>query len=438
METWQVATILWGGMLLLIAFGVPIAFAIGGMAVFGSIWVWGGVQGLTVFSESAIGLMTSTTFVAIPLFMFMAELLRHSGISAMLYTAAERWVGKLPGGLGVGTMIMAGVLGAMLGVSPASTAIMASTSMEPMLKRGYDKHLVVGLICAGGAVGVVIPPSVIMIIYASITGESVGRMFAGGMAIGCVLVLLMISYILIIATLNPKIAPPSEREFTWKEKFVALKGIIAPAIVIMAVLGTIYLGIATATEAAGIGAFCTLAIVASQRKLSWGVLKASSLDVARMFCMVAWIAICAIAFSKVVHFAGISEWTIKVVTGFSMSKYVVLTLIIFVLFILGFILDPVGIIMITAPVFAPIIATLGIDSLWFAVLFIVVLHTSYLTPPVGFNLFVMKVMVPPEITTKDIYRGVIPFVALQLLTIALMVIFPSLIRWLPASFYGVR
>ena len=228
MEPWIPALVLWGSMLFLIVLGIPVAFAIGSIAVCGSIWLWGGTQGLTVFSESVVGLMSSTTFTAIPSFMLMAELLRHSGISVDLYAAAERWVGKLPGGLGVGTLCMAGILGAMLGVSPASCAIMSSTSMEPMFKCGYDKRLVVGLICAGGAVGVVIPPSVIMIVYASLTGDSVGKMFAGGMSIGIIMITMMIAFVMVASVLHPKLAPIVELKYSLKEKLLSLKGIIIP------------------------------------------------------------------------------------------------------------------------------------------------------------------------------------------------------------------
>jgi len=436
MEPWQLAVILWSGMLLLIVLGIPIAFAIGSVAVVGSIWLWGGLHGLAVFSESAFYLMNSTSFFAIPLFMLMAELLRHSGVAANIYVVAERWVGRLPGGLGVSTLIMAAILGAMLGVSPASCAIMTSTSMEPMLKRGYDKRLVVGLICAGGAIGVVIPPSVIMIVYATFSGESIGKMFAGGMCIGLAIVLIMIAYVLITSACHPERAPSTTEKYSWKEKIVSIKGIIIPVVIIILILGSIYAGIATATEASGIGAFSVLLITISVRsKGIWKVLKTALLDTSRMFCMVAWIAICAIAFSKVVQFAGVPEWIVKIMSGLPVSKWLILIAMVLIVFVLGFILDPIGIIMMITPVFAPVVLALGIDSLWFAILFIVVLHTSYITPPVGFNLFIMKVMVPPEITTQDIYMGVIPFVGLELLGVALLIIFPPIVTWLPNILY---
>jgi len=425
--------IFFGGLLVLLAIGFPVAFSLASLATVFSYWLWGGTAGFFTIISTDYGKLTEFIIIAIPLFIFMAGTLQHTGIADDLYELIYRFMGALRGGLGMGTIIICAIFAAMAGISTVATAAMGLIALPSMLERKYDKNLAIGSVCAGGALGILIPPSIIMILYGVEAGVSIGKLFIGGIIPGILLAILFILYIGIRSWLQPELAPGSSIKFTSKEKIVAMRNVILPFLLITLVLGVIYTGVCTPTEAAGIGAFGALLCALMKGKLNWPNLKETFQMTVRINAMVCWIMISAGAFSKMVAVSGLGDWICESVGAVPVSRWVILAFIQFIFLILGMFLDPAGIILITTPIFVPIIMNLGFDPLWFGILFIINMEMAYITPPFGFNLFIMRGVVPPEISMGDIYRSIIPFVGIQALCLLLIILFPGLATWLPAQ-----
>jgi len=308
-----------------------------------------------------------------------------------------------------------------------------------MLKRGYSKTIAVGGILAGGALGVLVPPSVLFIIYAWLSGASVGRLFAAGVFPGFLLAFLFMSYIGIRAAIQPHVAPalPVEERVSFKLKLTSLKSTIAPIILVLAVLGTMFAGIATPTEAAAVGAFGAVVIGLAQRRIRWPHIKDASNQTLRTTSLLMWIVLGASFFVAVYIAVGAKDLVLNMVSNLPLSPWIVLIMMQAVLLIMGFFLETTGIAMITIPVFVPIIQAFGFDPTWFGVLFVINMEMGFLTPPFGINLFYMKGVVPPEVSLGDIYRSVTPFVALQLVGLIIVMAFPQIAVWLPNMIFGI-
>ncbi|MGB9698054.1 MAG: TRAP transporter large permease [Thermodesulfobacteriota bacterium] len=427
-----ITILLFGALILFLALGLPLAFVLGGVGVVGCYFLWGS-KGLFMAAAQAYGAMGKFTLLAIPLFIFMAMILERAGVADDLYTMMHRWMGPLRGGLAIGTVLICTIFAAMAGISGAATVSMGVIALPAMLKRGYDKIIAMGCISGGGALGILIPPSVPMILYATLTGESIGGLFAGGVFPGILLSILFILYIAIRCFLQPNLGPalPKEERASWKEKFVSLRAVILPIMIIIMVLGSIYSGVCTATEAAALGCLGAFISAAVYRKLNWTLVREACYRTANLTAMIIWILIGAYCFTSVYTGTGAHELMEKILLSIPGGKYAILITIQAVFFVLGCILDPAGIIMICTPVFIPVIKSLGFDPLWFGVLFIMNMEMGYLTPPFGFNLFYMKAIAPPGITMSDIYRSIVPFVALQALGLAIVIIFPEIALWFP-------
>jgi tripartite ATP-independent transporter DctM subunit len=427
-----ITLLLFGALLLFLALGLPLSFVLGGVGMVGCYFLWGS-KGLFVAAAQAYGAMGKFTLLAIPLFILMAMVLERAGVADDLYTMMHRWMGPLRGGLAIGTVLICAIFAAMSGISATATVSMGLIALPAMLKRGYDKILAMGVISGGGALGILIPPSVPMILYATLTGESIGGLFAGGVFPGLLLAVIFILYIGIRCFFQPRMGPalPKGERATWQEKFISLKAVALPVVIIVMVLGSIYAGICTATEAAALG--CLGAVISSgvYRKLTWALLKESCHRTASLTAMIIWILIGAYCFTSVYTGTGAHELMERLLLSIPGGRYAILITIQMVFFILGCILDPAGIIMICTPVFVPVIKSLGFDPLWFGVLFIMNMEMGYLTPPFGFNLFYMKAIAPAGVTMADIYQSVVPFVALQALGLAIVIIFPEIALWFP-------
>ena len=345
----------------------------------------------------------------------------------------HKWIGGVRGGLAIGTIIICTFFAAMSGISGAATVTMGVIALPAMLKHHYDEKMCVGSIAAGGALGILIPPSVLMIVYGIFAGESIGALFAGGVIPGIILSTLFIVYIAIRCHLNPDIGPavPKDKRASWSEKIIALKAVILPIILIFLVLGIIFKGVATPTEAASIGALGALGCAAIAKRLSWDIFKQASFQSLSLSCMIIWIIIAGSCLTRTYTAVGAVDFIREMIAALPVSKYIILVGIQVTLLFLGMLLDPGGIIMICTPVFVPIIKSLGFDPVWFGVLFIVNMEMSYLTPPFGFNLFYMKSIVPDSVTMFDIYKSVLPFVAIQAICLLLLIVFPQLVTWLP-------
>lgn len=424
--------IIFGSMFLLLASGIPVAFALGGVGLLYTYFLWG-PKALGTVAFSAFDIWSSPVLMAAPLFLLMGTVLQESGITDDVYEMFYRWMGPIRGGLAIGTIIICTIFAAIMGISGASTITMGLIALPSMLKRNYSKNIVIGSIAAGGILGILIPPSVIMIIYAMVARESVGEMFAGGVLPGLLLATLYIIYIGLKAYFQPSIGPavPKEARATWKEKFISLKSVISPVILIVLVLGSIYTGICTPTEASAIGATGAFICAAIHKTLNRSVISKASLQTFKLTGMVLWILLGATVFNSLYRAVGAQSLIVDLVAEWEMNRWTVLILMQLSLFILGMLMDDFAVIMLCVPIYVPIIKTLGFDSLWFAILFMVNMQMAYLTPPYGFNLFYMKSILPEGITMGDIYRSVLPFIALQMIGLILVMIFPQLALWLP-------
>jgi tripartite ATP-independent transporter DctM subunit len=427
-----ITILLFGALLLFLALGLPLAFVMGGVGVVGSYLLWGD-RGLYLIATQAYASMGKFTLLAIPLFIFMAMILEKAGVADDLYTLMHRWMGPLPGGLAIGTVIICTIFAAMAGISGAATVSMGIIALPAMLNRGYDKTIAMGCISGGGALGILIPPSVPMILYATLTGVSIGGLFAGGILPGLLLAALFIVYIGVRCYFQPNLGPPlalAER-VSWREKFISLRAVLLPIMIIIMVLGSIYAGICTATEASALGCVGALISAVVYRKMSWTLIKEACFRTAALTALIVWILIGAYAFTAVYTGTGAHVLMEHIMMSIPGGKWAILISMQIIFFILGCILDPVGIIMICTPVFVPVITALGFDPLWFGVLFIMNMEMGYLTPPFGFNLFYMKAIVPPGITMADIYRSIVPFVIIQGIGLAIVIIFPEIAMYLP-------
>ncbi len=432
MEPWVATVILFGFLFLALVLGVPLVFCFGGTAIIFTALLWG-PKSLAIIALTAYQDSTNYILLTVPLFVLMANILEHSGIAEDLYDMMHKWMGRLAGGLAIGTIIICAIFAAMSGISGVATITMGLIALPSMLKRGYSKFLAVGCISAGGTLGILIPPSVIMILYAFLTEESVGQLFIAGIFPGIVMTAIFSAYIGIACLINPNLGPPIDEAVSWTAKLRSLKAVIFPVLLILLVLGVIYTGVCTPTEASAVGAFGAILSALLQGRLTWKVLTQSLQRTLTLTCMVMWILIGATCFTQLYTALGAPELLNRLISGWEVSKWVLLGLMMFILFILGMVMDPAGIIMITMPVFLPIVKMVGFDTIWFGVLFTINMEMGYVTPPFGFNLFYMRAIAPREVSMKDIYRSITPFVGLLWLGLLVVILFPGLATWLPSQ-----
>ncbi|MCF8041106.1 MAG: TRAP transporter large permease subunit [Desulfarculaceae bacterium] len=431
METWLLTLIVFSSLVVLLAIGIPIAFAMLAIAAVGIILTWG-PQGLLVLFNTAYAEGTSYLLLAVPLFIFMANILKFSGLADKLYEVVYRWMGGLRGGLAMGTVVICAIFAAMAGISSVATISMGLIALPSMLQRKYNKVMAVGCINAGGALGILIPPSILMILYGNMAEVSIGRLFAGGMLPGILLATIFVLYIGIRCFFQKDLGPAVTEKYNWRDKFRSLKGVVLPVSLVVLVLGVIYSGVATPTEAAGVGAGGAVVTALIHRQLTWARMWQALKDTLSLTVMVFWIIIGAVSFTTFLAYAGIQDMLQEAIMSMDINRWIILIAIQLVFFVLGMFLDPAGIILLTTPIFVPIINQLGFDPLWFGVLFIINMEMAYITPPFGFNLFILKSVVPPQITMADIYRSVGPFVILQAICLAMVMLWPEIATWLPS------
>lgn len=419
--------------------GLPLAFVLGGLALVLSYFLWGS-NSMLLIAVQTWGVMQSYFLVAVPLYVFMANILQRSGIIEDMFGVMQIWFGPLRGGLAIGTIVICTIMAAMTGIVGAAVAAMGILSLPAMLNRNYDKRIALGSICAGGTLGILIPPSVITIVYAVTAGVSIGKMFMGGVVPGLLLAFLFVLYIGVRCWLNPDLGPaPSKEErarYTFVDKLIALRGIILPVLLIVVVLGSIYAGVATPTEAAGIGSVGAVLCAAIYRKLTWANFKESVFETAKITAMILWITIGARCFISVFSAVGGDDLIREFITGLDINRWFVMIFIQLILVVLGLFLDEIGIILLCVPIFLPIVTELGFDPIWFGILFLVNAQMDYITPPFGYTLFYLKGVAPEGVSMGDIYRGVIPFVILQAVGLGLCMLFPEIILWLPNMMKG--
>ena len=429
-----------------IAFGHPLAYTLAAVAtLFGLIDNGWDVAGLfDMFANNAWGLMNNYVLVAIPLFIMMAQLLDRSKVADELFETLYVVLGGLKGGLGLAVVVVCTVFAATTGIIGASVVAMGLLATPALMKKGYQKEMSAGIICAAGTLGILIPPSIMMVVYGGLTGmkeTSVGNLFAGAIFPGLVLSGLYFLYIFVRCTINPKLGPPITKDeasqWSMAQKVgLTLKSLIPPMALILAVMGTILAGVATPSEAAALGAFGALILAIVNRKFNMQVLIESSRATLSTTAMVMMLFIGGKFFSTVFLSMGGGDVVADVLVGSGMNRWLVLVIMMGIVFLMGMFIDWAAILLVTVPIFMPIAMELEFDPLWFSILLCVNLQTSFLTPPFGYALFYFKGVAPPEFTMGHIYRGIIPFVMLQLIGLVILAIFPGLITWLPDVFFG--
>ena len=418
-------------LLLLLLSGMPLAFVLISLAVLFTILLWG-LDALVLTVLQTYDVMTSDVLLAIPLYVLMASILQRSGIIEALYKAMELWFRRLPGGLAVGTIAICTVMAAMTGIVGAAVAAMGILALPSMLRRGYDEKLALGAICAGGTLGILIPPSIITIVYAATAQVSVGKMFAAGIVPGMVLSGLYVSYVVIRSVLKPSVAPAPERiEISWLEMFGSLKSLFLPSLIVFSVLGSIYAGIATPTEAAAVGVVGAMVSALLQGQFNIQNLGDAAMDTLRVTTMIMWITIGAKIFVAIFTGIGGADSLLMFIENLELNRWLVLLAMMGILVLLGLFLDEIGIILLCVPVFMPIITAFDFDPVWFGVLFLITAQMAYITPPFGYTLFYIKGVLPPGIGMETVYRAILPFLVLQILALILFMLFPDLVTWLP-------
>jgi len=432
-----VTLIMFGGLIVALVAGIPLAWSLGGVAVIVCYLLWG-TEGLRLIVYNTFGSMWNIVLVAIPLFMSMGILLGRAGIAEALFETMHRWSGQLRGGIAMGVVVICAIFAAMTGVSAAATLTMGLIALPAMLRRGYDKSIALGSIAGPGTLGILIPPSIIMILLGLIGGVSVGKLFMAGVGPGLVLAGLFIIYIGIRAWLNPKLCPPHPEKFTLKEKVISLRAVILPVLIILAVLGSIFLGIATPTEAGSLGVVAVLIAVAIHRRFSWKLIKESTIETFRITGLTMWIFFGAMAFAAVYARAGGAVFITEIIMGLGMNRWLIVITMMGISFFLGMFVDPFAIIFILAPICFPIVKSLGFDPIWFGILFVINMQMGYVTPPFGYQLFYLKSVAPPGITTGDIYKSIFPFLGVLIIGMAIIMIFPQIALWLPEQMMKLR
>jgi tripartite ATP-independent transporter DctM subunit len=413
-------------MIVLLAIGIPLAFSLGGVGLL-FLLIFVGPKALVLVYTTIFGMSNDFLLAAIPMYILMGNLLRVSGIAEELYEGMRRWIGTIPGGLAVVTVLICVIFAAMTGMSGPATVTMGLVALPSMLKRGYSKSLAMGTIMGGGTLGILIPPSITMIVFGFMSGASVGKLFIAGILPGMLLATLFIIYILIRCRLQPHLGPPlPNKRFTVKEKVKSLKAVIPLLILVIVILGSIYTGVCTATEAAGIGVGGALILGLIRRGITFKGLKEALTQSFSLTGMVMWIMFGAAMFNVFYMQLGIIEGVVQWVLSANVPPLLIIIGIQLILIIMGMFLDPGGIIIVSAPLFVPIVLALGFDLLWFGILYVINMQMGYLTPPFGMNLFFMRGVAPEGTTMSEIYSAAIPFVFLIAITLLLMMIFPQI------------
>ncbi len=419
----------------LLVLGLPLAFAAGAIAVIFALALYG-PPGLVLIISRIFTLLGNNVLVSVPLFVFMACLLERSGIAEDIFSAVTAWAGGVPGGLAVAVIITSTLMAAMVGVLGAEVVTIGIVALPAMLARGYKKDLALGCICAGGGLSTLIPPSVVFILYGLTAGVSIGQLYIAGIVPGLMLATLYIGYIVIRAKLDPSIAPraqSAEANLPLGARLALLRKLILPSFVVFMVLGSLYLGWATPTEAGGVGVAGAALAALAKRRLDWAGVRHAITETTKTTAMLYWLFFGSSALIGVYTLAGGTTMIQHFLEAFPLGPIGVLLLIQAVWIVLGCFIDWIGILLLTAPIFVPVAVKLGYDPVWLGVLFCMNMQISYISPPFGPAAFYLKGVTPPDITLTDIFKSIWPYLGLQVIALGLVIAFPQIALWLPAT-----
>ncbi len=427
-----VTLVMFGSLVLLLFIGVPLAWVLSGISIFMTLFAWN-FNALFMFVSNVFGVIMNVSFIAMPLFIAMGVILQRSGMAENLFTSMYYWSGRMRGGLAMGTVVICAIFAAMSGVAGAACVAMGMIALPAMEKRGYSTGLTLGSIAAPATLGILIPPSIVMIFLGIIGGVSVGRLFMAGVVPGIMMAAMFILYIGIVGLVNPKACPSVDIQVSLWDKVKSLTSLVLPILIIFSVMGSIFSGMATPTEASAVGLIAVIIAALVNQQFSLLLLKESAISTFYIVGMILWISIGAVSFSGVFSALGGIDYIREGLLGMQASSpRLIIAGILFIVFILGMFLDPSGIIWIVGPIVYPIVHALGFDLIWFSILMVMGVMLGYITPPFGFNLFYLKSIVPDHIKMIDIYRAVIPFLIVMIFAMVLVFFFPMIALWLPS------
>ena len=434
-----IAILMFSSMMLMLLTGQRVFGAIGFVAVVAALALWGDGGSEMAFS-AAMKLMKWYPLLTLPMFIFMGYMLSESGIADDLYRMFHVWSGPLNGGLAIGTIGLMVVISAMNGLSVAGMAIGATIALPELLRRGYDKIMVTGVIQAGSSLGILVPPSVVLVLYGMIARQPVGQLWLAGMLPGLMMATLFIIYIVVRCRLQPHLGPAlprEEREVGLVEKLRLLRAGILPLLIFFAMTGLFLMGKTNLTESSAVGATAATIAALIKGRLSWKVLENTMRKTLGVSCMFMWIILAALCFGAV--FDGLGA--VKAIESFFIDRlgfgpWEILIMMQLSYILMGMFLDDTAMLVIVAPLYVPLVKALGFDLVWYGVLYTITCQIAYMTPPFGYNLFLMRAMAPPEISLSDIYRSITPFVLVMIFGLALVTMFPQIALWLPSLHYG--
>lgn len=431
------ALVMFSAVFALLLLGYPVAFTIGGVSLFFGLWGFG-PSFFELMPLRIWGTMTNFTLMAVPLFIYMGVMLEKSGLAEELLEAMALVFGKIRGGLAVSVIFVGALMGASTGIVGATVVTMGLLSVPTMLRNRYNKSLTTGTVAASGTLGQIIPPSIVLVLLGDIMNVPVGDLFIGAVIPGFILVFLYMVYVFIIARVKPEWAPPIDPEIlaqiSRKQLIVrVLKALVPPLFLMFAVLGSIFAGVASPTEAASVGAVGATILTAIHGRFSIQIVREVMDATTKLTCMVFIILVGATTLGLVFRGLGGDHLVRELIGALPFGKWGILFIVMSIIFIAGFFLDFIEITFIHVPVLAPIMVAMGVDPLWLAILIAVNLQTSFLTPPFGFALFYLKGVTPPEVKTMDIYKGIIPFVIIQIIGLGIICLIPEAVTWLPET-----
>ena len=434
-----IAIVMFSSMMVLLLTGQRIYGAIGFVAVMASLLLWGN-GGAELGFSAAMKLMKWYPLLTLPMFIFMGYMLSESGIADDLYKMFHVWSGPVRGGLAVGTIGLMVAISAMNGLSVAGMAIGATIALPELLRRGYDKVMVTGVIQAGSSLGILVPPSVVLVLYGMIARQPIGQLWLAGVLPGLMMASLFIFYIVIRCYFQPELGPalpPEERNIPFGEKLRLLRAGILPIFIFFSMTGLFLMGITSLVESSAVGAVASIVAALVKGRLTYRVMHQTIHKTLGVSCMFMWIILAALAFGAVFDGLGaVKAIEALFVKQLGLGPWEILIMMQLSYLLMGMFLDDTAMLVIVAPLYVPLVRHLGFDLVWYGVLYTITCQIAYMTPPFGYNLFLMRAMAPPEITLVDIYRSIIPFVGVMILGLALVTVFPEIALWLPKYFYG--
>ncbi len=435
----MIAILMFASMMVMLLTGQRVFGAIGAVAVIASLLLWGDGGSEIAFS-AGVKLMKWYPLLTLPLFIYMGYMLSESGIADDLYKMFHVWFGPLSGGLAIGTVVLMVAISAMNGLSVAGMAIGATIALPELLRRGYDKIMITGVVQAGSSLGILVPPSVVLVLYGMIAREPVGQLWLAGVFPGLMMAGLFIVYIVIRCRIQPELGPPlseEERDIPMREKLKLLRAGILPILIFFCMTGLFLMGVTSLVESSAVGALAATLAAIVKRRLTAHVMEETLRKTLGVSCMFMWIILAALCFGAV--FDGLGA--VRAIEGFfvgqlGLGPWEILILMQLSFLLMGTFLDDTAMLVIVAPLYIPLVDALGFDLIWYGVLYTITSQIAYMTPPFGYNLFLMRAMAPPEISLTDIYRSIVPFVFVMLLALAIVMVFPQIALWLPQHVYA--